>query len=127
LVAEREGQAMTVESDLLSRMYPLDGLQPVNREQVAKETDRDDVARDDVLFRAGDNDGVTFYLLSGTIRGDYPDGRVKRIEASGLQGRYAVGDLQPRCFTATVESPAASVARIDRRFLVKVLSWVQLG
>jgi CRP-like cAMP-binding protein len=118
---------MAIEADRLSNLYPLDGLQADNREQVAQETRCEEFVRDAVLFRADDTDEDTIYLLAGTIRGDYPDGRAKRIDAAGLQGRYAIGDLQPRRFTATVESASATVARIDRRFLEKVLTWDQLG
>jgi CRP-like cAMP-binding protein len=118
---------MAIEADRLSNLYPLDGLQADNREQVAQEARCEELVRDAVLFRADDTDEDTIYLLAGTIRGDYPDGRAKRIDAAGLQGRYAVGDLQPRRFTATVESATATIARIDRRFLEKVLTWDQLG
>src|SRR5690606_12281537 len=124
---KREGKAMAIEADRLSNLYPLDGLQADNREQVAQEARCEELVRDAVLFRADDTDEDTIYLLAGTIRGDYPDGRAKRIDAAGLQGRYAVGDLQPRRFTATVESATATIARIDRRFLEKVLTWDQLG
>lgn len=118
---------MSVEVSRLSNLYPLDGLQPDNLEQVALEAEGEELARNAVLFSAGDSDDSTYYLLTGTVRGDYPEGRVKRIDASGLQGRYPVGDLQPRRFTATVESAKASVVRIDRRFLEKVLTWDQLA
>ncbi len=118
---------MSVEASRLSNLYPLDGLQPDILERVALETESEELARNAVLFHAGDTDEITFYVLSGTLRGDYPEGRVKRIDAAGLQGRYPIGDLQPRRFTATVESPKATVARIDRRFLEKVLAWDQLA
>jgi CRP-like cAMP-binding protein len=118
---------MAVDAERLASLYPLDGLQADNLEQVALETNVEEFARGAELFRAGDTDGSTLYLLSGTIRGDYPDGRVKRIEAAGLQGRYAVGDVRPRRFNAIVESAHATVARVDRRFLEKVLTWDQLG
>jgi CRP-like cAMP-binding protein len=118
---------MPAEPSDLSRLYPLDSLRPENLEQLAREAEVEEVGRGSVLFRAGDTDESTLYLLSGTVSGRYPDGKAKTTDAASLQGRYALGDLQPRRFTATVDSLSASVARIDRRFLEKILAWDQLS
>jgi len=61
------------------------------------------------------------------VRGVYADGKKKDIDASTLQGRYALGDLQPRRFTATVSSLTATLVRIDRRYLEKIQTWDQLS
>jgi CRP-like cAMP-binding protein len=111
----------------LARLYPLDSLRPENLEQVARETELEELGRGSVLFRAGDTDEHTLYLLAGQVAGRYPDGREKDTDAATLQGRYPLGDLQPRRFTATVASMTATVARIDRRFAEKVLAWDQLS
>lgn len=118
---------MPAEPSDLSRLYPLDSLRPENLEQVAREADVEEVGRGAVLFRAGDTDETTIYLLAGTVSGRYPDGKTKSTDAASLQGRYALGDLQPRRFTATVDSLSATLARIDRRFLEKILAWDQLS
>jgi CRP-like cAMP-binding protein len=66
-------------------------------------------------------------VLEGVVEGSYPDGRSKRFDAASLQGRYAVGDSQPRRFTARVVSPSARVLRLDRRYTEKVIAWDQLS
>lgn len=118
---------MSVNSSDLVKLYPLDKLRPENLEQLAREAHSDEAGRGAVLFEAGDSDEQTIFLLSGRVRGVYPDGRKKDIDASTLQGRYALGDLQPRRFTATVTSLSAALIRIDRRYLEKIQTWDQLS
>ena len=118
---------MAVDPGILSSLYPLESLRPEHLEALARESDIATLAEGKVLFQAGDTDELTFYLIAGELRGDYPDGRVKtQSGGTQLQGRYAVGDLQPRRFTATITSANAQVVSMDRRFLEKVLAWDQV-
>ncbi len=118
---------MAVTSGELAALYPLDKLRKENLEQLAREAKAEEVGRGTVLFRAGDTDEFTLFLRAGRVRGVDPDGRKKDIDATTLQGRYALGELQPRRFTATVSSLSAVVVRIDRHFLEKVQTWDQLS
>lgn len=111
----------------LAQFYPLDKLREENLEQLAREAVVEEVGRGSVLFEAGATDEQTIFLRSGRVRGVYPDGRKKDIDASTLQGRYAIGDLQPRRFTATVTSLTAAIVRVDRRYLEMVQTWDQLS
>jgi CRP-like cAMP-binding protein len=118
---------MSINTLQLANLYPLDSLRPENLELVAHETRLEQCIKDKVLFHTGDTDNDTLYLLSGQVIGHYPDGKVKTIDGGSLQGRYALGDLQPRRFTATVNSHQAVLARIDRNFIEKILTWDQLS
>jgi CRP-like cAMP-binding protein len=118
---------MSVDSNDLERLYPLDSLRTDTREQLANDAALVEYHRGEELFRSGDLDSDTLYLLSGVVSGSYPDGRSKEFSASSLQGRYAIGDSQPRRFTATVTSPSAQVLRLDRRYTEKVIAWDQLS
>ena len=118
---------MGVEASELAKLYPLDKLRPENLEQLAREAFTEEVSKGAVLFKAGDTDDHTIFVASGRIRGDYPDGKQKETDASTLQGRYALGDLQPRRFTATVTSPKATLIKLDRRYMEKVQTWDQLS
>jgi rhodanese-related sulfurtransferase len=44
-----------------------------------------------------------------------------------LQGATAIGDLQPRRFTATVTSSERDDRQIDRRYMEKIQTWDQLS
>lgn len=118
---------MNIQTSDLAKFYPLDKLRPENLEQLAHEAKVEEVAREQVLFRAGDTDDHTIFLLTGKVRCDYPDGKKKESDASTLQGRYALGDLQPRRFTATVTSFTAQIVKIDRRYMEKIQTWDQLS
>jgi rhodanese-related sulfurtransferase len=118
---------MSVNSSDLAKLYPLDKLRPENLEQLAREAVSEEVGRNTILFTAAETDESTIFLVSGRVRGDYPDGKKKEIDATTLQGRYALGDLQPRRFTAIVTSLSAMIIKIDRRYLEKVQTWDQLS
>lgn len=114
-------------SDTLAQLYPLDTLRPETREQLAREAAYADYRRGEVLFRTGDIDDDTLYLLDGQVTASYPDGKSRQFVARSLQGRYALGDSQPRRFTATVSSAHARIARLDRRYMEKVIAWDQIA
>ena len=118
---------MSVDSSELAKLYPLEALRSETRDQLASEASETEYVQGEVLFRDGDIDGDTFYLLEGEIAGSYPDGKVKNVSATALQGRYPLGDSQPRRFTATVVSDRARIVRLDRRYTEKVIAWDQLS
>lgn len=117
---------MTIDASTLAKLYPLDKLRPESLEQLVKECSVEEVGKGAVLFKAGDTDEHTLYVLTGVVRGDYPDGKAKTTDGNSLQGRYPLGDLQPRRFTATVESMMATILKLDRRYTEKVITWDQL-
>ncbi|MGE4071154.1 MAG: cyclic nucleotide-binding domain-containing protein [Lysobacterales bacterium] len=117
---------MSIDASQLKHLYPLDSLRPEHLDVIANEAESDEYGKGHVLFKAGDEDEITHYLLSGVIAGDYPDGKRKDIVADSLQGRYPIGDLMPRRFTASVQSLTATMVSLDRRFLEKVITFDQL-
>lgn len=118
---------MPVAAQQLANFYPLDKLRPQCLEQLAKVAAAEDVGKGTLLFAAGDLDEDMIYVVAGNVRCEYPDGKVKTTEGSSLQGRYALGDLQPRRFSASVGSLAAQLIRLDRRYTEKVIIWDQLS
>lgn len=118
---------MLLDSNLLSRFYPFDKLRPECLDELVKDASLEEVGKGTVLFQAQDTDDKTIYLINGVVRGDYPDGKVKTTDGSSLQGRYALGDLQPRRFTTTVISLTAQLVKLDRRYAEKVVIWDQLS
>jgi CRP-like cAMP-binding protein len=123
----RKPHPMSVDSSDLAKLYPLETLRQETRDQLASEAAEAEYLRGEVLFRYGDIDSDTLYLLDGEISGEYPDGKIKNVSATALQGRYPIGDSQPRRFTATVVSDSARIVRMDRRYTEKVIAWDQLS
>src|SRR5690606_24662412 len=103
---------MGVEHKDLASLYPLDSLRPETLAQLAGEAAEAQYSKGESLFRAGDLDSDTVYLLQGEVTGEYPDGRVKKVSSGSLQGRYPIGDSQPRRFSATISSATARVVRL---------------
>ncbi|MEZ5456950.1 MAG: cyclic nucleotide-binding domain-containing protein [Lysobacteraceae bacterium] len=118
---------MSIDATALAHLYPLDSLRNETLTQLASEALPATYQRGELLFRAGDIDTDVMYLLEGDVRGVYSDGRVKDISAASLQGRYPLGESQPRRFTASVTSASAKVVRLDRRYTEKVIAWDQIS
>lgn len=119
---------MTVSSNEIARLFPLEGLRPETRQQLARESVGITHRKGDTVFRAGDVDEDTFYVLEGVVRCDYPDGRSTEHRAdSPVHGRYPLNDAVPRRFTATVASMQAKLLRINRRQMEKLIAWDQIS
>jgi CRP-like cAMP-binding protein len=118
---------MAVDGKILARLYPLDTLLEPHLKLLSDEGELRDLKRNDVVFEEGANDGMTVFLVSGRLTGRYKDGREREIDADSPHTRYAVGDLQPRRFTAEVQTGIARVVQFDRGFLEKVLTWDQIS
>ena len=118
---------MAVDIEVLNKLYPLDTMQPAHIKLLAEEGEVRDLRRRDVVFEEGANDGETIFLLSGKLIGRYSDGREREIDSNSPNTKYAVGDLQPRRFTAEVISAAARIVAFNRGFIEKVMTWDQIS
>ena len=63
---------MSFDINDLARLYPLETLRPETREQIAGEAALSEYLKGEVLFRTGDIDSDTLYLLEGEVSGEYP-------------------------------------------------------
>ncbi len=116
---------MDVEVSTLEKLYPLDTLQDAHLQLLAAEGEIRDFSRGEFIFREGDNDGETPFLLTGRVSGRSTDGRERDIDSE--RNRYAIGDFQPRRFDAEVTSARARVVAFNRTFLEKVVTWDQIS
>ena len=109
--------------DVLKTLIPINSLAPDNFRQLAAQTKIERLPADRVLFRQGDNDGYTFYLLAGevalTIGQDDDQERV--IVAGTDMARYALAQLKPRQFTGVARTDIA-VARMKSAALDRLLT-----
>ena len=118
---------MSVPSNDLAQLFPLDSLRPETRMQVSREAHALDLSRGDRVFSVGDVDEDTIYLLEGELRCEYPDGRVVRHLAQSGHARHALNDATPRRFNASVASHKAQIIKINRRLLEKLITWDQIS
>ncbi len=118
---------VNVDIATLGKLYPLDTLQDAHLELLAEKCEVRDLSRNEILFEQGDNDGRTVFLLSGRVVGVYQDGREREFHGDSQTTRYAVGDFQPRRFTARAASTRVRLVTFDRDFLEKVVTWDQIS
>lgn len=74
------------------------------------------------LFKQGDNDDRTYFLISGQVNLHYGDGETKNVVADTAQAQYALVPVRPRQATATAKTPI-SVLSLDASLFQKILSW----
>jgi CRP-like cAMP-binding protein len=118
---------MPLSAKELEKLFPLESLRMETREQLGLETSVSEYARGETIFKAGDIDEDTVYVLDGELKLEYPDGRTAVHSSGTTHGRYSLNEAMPRRFTAKVTSSRAKIVRIGRRFLEKIITWDQVS
>lgn len=76
------------------------------------------------LFRRGDKDALTIYLLKGEVELDDGSGSVSRVSAGGQESWHPLDHVQPRRVTCKAVSEV-SVVQFDSSGLDAILAWDQ--
>jgi len=117
----------TVELSLLRTFSPLDGLKGENLRALARKTTLRDLAQGRLLFKEGDSDKRTFYLVSGTVD-LLADGHiVGSVKGGTPDARHPLAPVLPRRCTARVASDRIEYVSIDSDLLDVLLTWDQTG
>jgi CRP-like cAMP-binding protein len=118
--------AKQVEIAQLKALSPLDSLKKDNLHALVKKTKIREAQPGETLFREGDSEKRTVYVLSGTVdlrEGDHVAGRV----LGGTEdARNPVSPKLPRKHTALATTPVEYVT-IDSDLLDVMLTWDQTG
>ena len=115
-----------LEPGLLRRFTPLDGLKKENLAALGRKTALKQLASGRMLFREGDNDKRTFYLVSGDIALSSGELTVAVIRAGTVEARNPLAPGQPRRFTARAANDVEYLA-LDSDLLDVMLTWDQTG
>lgn len=109
--------------DVLKTLIPISALAPDNFRQLVAQTKIEHLPAGRVLFRQGDNDGYTYYLLAGEVVLTAAEGEDEaRVVAAGTdKARYALAQLKPRQFTGVAQTDVA-VARMNSAVLDRLLT-----
>jgi len=110
----------------LRQFTPLDGLKRENIAALAKKTEVRDLPSGEALFKAGDSEKRTFYLISGSVTLTDGDGGSRTVRASTELARGPLAPMLPRRFTATADEDSEYVA-LDTDLLDVMLTWDQTG
>lgn len=109
----------------LRSLIPLDSLSDEGLDEVCRQIRIKTLPRKTGLFRSGDEDDRTIFLLSGTVQLDSGD-RVESVAAGTDKSRYALANLKPRRYTATATTDI-EIAEIDAGALDKILTLDQVA
>lgn len=110
----------------LRSFTPLDGLKRENLAALARKTTLRRLDEGRVLFKEGDTDKRTFYLVGGELELSSGDRLVGSLKAGTPDARNPVAPGQPRRFTARAATDVDYIS-VDSDMLDVLLTWDQTG
>jgi CRP-like cAMP-binding protein len=115
-----------VEISVLKKFSPLDGLKAENVLALARKTQLKELIAGRILFKQGDTDKRTFYIVAGTIELLANERVVGQIRGGSPEARAALTPALPRKFTARAVDNVQYIS-IDSELLDVLLTWDQTG
>ena len=115
-----------VELDVLRAFSPLDGLKRDNLHALARKTRLQTMDAGRVLFKEGDTDRRTIYLVDGEVELRSGDRTVSMLQSGTPEARIAIAPGQPRRFTARTLSDITFIS-VDSDLLDVLITWDQTG
>ena len=116
-----------VELTLLRTFSPLDGLKSENLRALARKTTLRDLGQGRTLFKEGDTDKRTYYLVSGTVDLLSEGHIVGTVRGGTPDAKHPLAPVLPRRCTARVASDHIEYVSIDSDLLDVLLTWDQTG
>ena len=116
---------VTIDQNILQELIPLNALSPERFWEVSEKFIIEEVQTGHYLFRKGDRDNQSIYLLEGNV--NLIDGFRKvtgEVDAGMDMSRYAIANQQPRHLSARAVKKCV-IARIDSGLLDLFLTWDQ--
>jgi len=120
-------ESKTVDLSLLRSFSPLDGLKAENLHALARKTTLRELGADQVLFKEGDTEKRTIYLVNGAIELLKGGESVGLIRAGTPEARNPLVPTIPRRYGAVVASRSIEYLVIDSDMLDVMLTWDQTG
>jgi CRP-like cAMP-binding protein len=115
-----------VDLEQLTQFSPLDGLKAENLHALAKKTSMRELPAGRLLFREGDTDKKTYFLVTGAVELRANDKVVAVVRGGTPEARNPLAPSQPRRFTARAIETIEYIS-IDSDLLDVMLTWDQTG
>src|ERR1700735_1688524 len=115
-----------VDLGVLKTFSPLDGLKAENLHALARKTVVRELGAGRLLFKEGDTDKRTYYLVNGQVELRADDRLMSVIKAGSPEARAALAPGLPRKFTARAAVDLEYIM-IDSDLLDVLLTWDQTG
>ncbi|MDH5181942.1 MAG: cyclic nucleotide-binding domain-containing protein, partial [Gammaproteobacteria bacterium] len=111
----------------LRKLEPLSALSGARLEELVPLTDIEKLSIGQCLFREGDVDNQTIYLLDGDVQMQSSDGKLDFVFRHQMEeARFPLDDSQPRQVTCTALTKV-KLARIDNSVLEYMMMWDQMA
>jgi CRP-like cAMP-binding protein len=114
---------MDLDLNKFRTLIPIHALYENNLMLLAKQSETRKLAKGDIVFRQGDEDQDSVFLLAGTIELISAANAEKKIIAGSNEASYALAADIPRKYDAIVTSDTASVVWVNRVLLDRLLAW----
>jgi len=120
-------ESKPLELGLLRSFSPLDGLKSENLHALARKAVLRELSAGRLLFKEGDTDKRTYYLVSGVIELLHENRSVLVIRGGSPEARNPIAPGNPRRYAARVVSDRVDYVTIDSDMLDMMLTWDQTG
>jgi CRP-like cAMP-binding protein len=124
---EREMGSKPLAVNLLKEFSPLDGLKRESLYSVARKAVVRELPQGRLLFKEGDTDRHTYFLLRGTVELISNGRSAYTIRAGSPEARNPIAPGTPRRCSARIVSSVAEIIVIDSELLDVILTWDQTG
>jgi CRP-like cAMP-binding protein len=115
-----------VSTELLRGLSPLDGLKRDNLAALARKVQIREMSPGQILFKEGDTEKRTLYILSGVLELVDQEKNVSTVEGGSEMARNPVAPVYPRRMTARARDRVQFIS-IDSDLLDVMLTWDQTG
>ncbi len=112
---------------LLRSFSPLDGMKAETVVALTRKSSRRTAPKNRILFREGDEEKQTYYLISGTVDLLQEGEVVATIEGGTKDAKKPLAHALPRASSAVVTSDRCEYLLIDSEFLDVMVTWDQSG
>jgi CRP-like cAMP-binding protein len=115
-----------IDKSILKSFVPASALNSENFQELAGKTHVENVAAGKTIFKEGDTDRKSVYLINGQVEIISSRGESKIVMSGSDIAKHALANQQPRKFTATAKVDS-DIVRIDSDLLDILLTWDQLS
>lgn len=112
---------------LLRSFSPLDGLKSENLQSLARKTVVRELPSGRLLFKEGESDRRTYYLVNGVIELMQDHRTVSILRGGSPEARNPIAPFTPRRYSVRTVSDRAEFIAIDSEMLDMMLTWDQTG
>jgi CRP-like cAMP-binding protein len=114
---------MELDLNKFRTLIPINALYENNLMLLAKQAETRKLERGDIVFRQGDEDQDSVFLLSGAIELISAENEEKQIVAGSTDASHALAADIPRKYDAIVTSDSATVVWVNRVLIDRLLAW----